>query len=52
VFLALFDAVWANNVIGFSVSEFDPGRDSRDTSLNLLGWLIEYTLLKAATRTP
>jgi arginase family enzyme len=49
VFLALFDAVWAGNVIGFSVSEFDPGRDMRDTSLNLLGWLIEYALLKAAT---
>jgi hypothetical protein len=34
-----------------SVSEFDPGRDVRDTGLNLLGWLVEYALLKAATRT-
>lgn len=49
-FLALFEAVWAGNVIGMSVSEFDPGRDVRDAGLNLLGWLVEYTLLKAATR--
>jgi arginase family enzyme len=51
-FLALFEAAWAGNVVGLSVSEFDPGRDARDASLNLLGWLIEYVLLKAATRTP
>ena len=51
-FLALFEAVWAGNVVGMSVSEFDPGRDVRDTGLNLLGWLVEYVLLKAATRTP
>lgn len=51
-FLALFDAVWSGNVAGLSVSEFDPGRDTRDASLNLLGWLIEYVLLKAATRMP
>jgi arginase family enzyme len=49
-FLALFDAVWAGNVAGLSVSEFDPGRDMRDAGLNLLGWLIEYALLKAAAR--
>jgi arginase family enzyme len=51
-FLALFEAVWSGKVVGMSVSEFDPGRDTRDASLNLLGWLVEYTLLKAATRTP
>jgi arginase family enzyme len=51
-FLALLECVWTRNVIGMSVSEFDPGRDTRDRSLNLLGWLIEYVLLKAATRTP
>ncbi|MBN9120201.1 MAG: arginase family protein [Planctomycetes bacterium] len=51
-FLALFEAVWGGNVVGMSVSEFDPGRDVRDTGLNLLGWLVEYVLLKAATRTP
>lgn len=45
-FLKLFDAAWADKVIGLSVSEFDPGRDVRDTSLELLGWLIEYALLK------
>lgn len=49
-FLALFEAAWSGNVVGLSVSEFDPGRDVRDLSLNLLGWLVEYTLLKAATR--
>lgn len=48
-FLALFEAVWSGNVVGLSVSEFDPGRDTRDTGLNLLGWLVEYVLLKAAT---
>jgi arginase family enzyme len=51
-FLALFEAVWAGNVAGMSISEFDPGRDVRDTGLNLLGWLVEYVLLKAASRTP
>ena len=50
-FLALFEAAWAGNVAGMSVTEFDPGRDVRDTGLNLLGWLVEYTLLKAAGRT-
>lgn len=49
-FLALFEAVWEGNVVGLSVTEFDPGRDVRDTGLNLLGWLVEYTLLKAAAR--
>ena len=34
------------NVAGVSVSEFDPGRDVRDLSLNLLGWLTERVLLK------
>ncbi len=51
-FLALFEAAWAGNVVGMSVTEFDPGRDVRDASLNLLGWLVEHTLLKAATRAP
>ena len=45
-FLALFDALWTGKVAGLSVSEFDPGRDIRDTSLNLLGWFIEYVLLR------
>jgi arginase family enzyme len=45
-FLKLLDAAWAGKVVGLSVSEFDPGRDLRDTGLNLLGWLIEYVLLR------
>lgn len=51
-FLALFEAAWEGNVAGVSVTEFDPGRDARDASLNLLGWLVEYVLLKAAARAP
>lgn len=51
-FLALFEAVWEGNVAGMSITEFDPGRDVRDTGLNLLGWLVEYTLLKVASRVP
>ena len=49
-FLALFEAVFEGNVVGMSATEFDPGRDARDAGLNLLGWLVEYTLLKAAAR--
>ena len=46
--LPLLDAVWSAKVVGVSVSEFDPGRDERDATLNLLGWLIERVLLKRA----
>lgn len=46
VLLKMLNAVWSERVVGFSVSEFDPGRDVRDTGLNLLGWLMEYVLLK------
>ena len=46
VFLRFLEAIWSPRVLGVSVSEFDPGRDVRDTSLNLLGWLIESLLLK------
>ena len=45
-FLKLLDAVWSGKVVGLSVSEFDPGRDVRDTGLELLGWLIEFVLLR------
>lgn len=45
-FLRLLDAVWSERVVGMSISEFDPGRDHRDQSLNLLGWLVEFVLLK------
>lgn len=44
--LAVLEAVWSHKVVGLSISEFDPGRDVRDTSLELLGWLIEYVLLR------
>jgi agmatinase len=44
--LKLLGAVWSERVAGLSVSEFDPGRDARDTGLNLLGWLLEWVLLK------
>lgn len=44
--LALLDAAWTGKVVGVSVSEFDPGRDVRDQTLNLLGWLTERVLLK------
>lgn len=50
-FLKLFDAAWSDKVVGFSVSEFDPAADVRDTGLNLLGWLLEFVLLKVAVRT-
>lgn len=33
------------NLLGISISEYDPGRDTRDQSLNLLGWLLEWLLL-------
>jgi len=35
--------------LGLSVSEFDPGRDHRDQTLNLLGWLLERALLHRAS---
>ena len=44
--LAVLDAAWSGKVVGLSVSEFDPGRDVRDTTLNLFGWLVERLLLK------
>lgn len=44
--LALLNAAWTGRVVGMSVSEFEPGRDIRDTSLNLLGWLLERQLLR------
>jgi arginase family enzyme len=45
-FFRLFDAVWSERVMGMSISEFDPGRDSHDRGLSLLGWLLEFVLLK------
>jgi arginase family enzyme len=44
--LKLIDAIGFDKLRGVSISEFDPGRDVRDASLNLLGWLLEWLLLK------
>ncbi len=44
--LAVVQAVWSDKLLGVSVSEFAPGRDDRDAGLNLLGWLLEWVLLK------
>ncbi len=44
--LKLLDAAFDGNVIGVSVSEFDPWRDTNDAGLNVLGWLIEWVLLR------
>lgn len=42
--LALIQAIGARRLLGISLSEFAPGRDHRDASLHLLGWLIEWLL--------
>jgi agmatinase len=44
--LKLLDAAFEGNVVGLSVSEFDPWRDTNDAGLNVLGWLIEWVLLR------
>ena len=44
--LRLIDAAFEGNVVGLSVSEFDPGRDRDDLALGTLGWLIEWALLR------
>lgn len=44
--VALLEELWSDKVIGMSISEFDPGRDEKDRSLRLLGWLVEWVLLK------
>jgi hypothetical protein len=35
-----------------SISEFDPGCDVRDASLQLLGWFVEYVLLRSRENEP
>lgn len=47
-FLAMLDAVWSKKIVGLSMSEFDPGRDVSDQTLQLLAWLLERVLLKWA----
>lgn len=44
--LKLLDAAFDGNVVGVSISEFDPWRDTNDAGLNVLGWLIEWVLLR------
>ncbi len=44
--LKLLDAIFEGNVVGLSVSEFDPWRDTNDAGLNVLAWLIEWALLR------
>ena len=48
--LGLIFAVWSDKVVGVSLSEFDPGRDERDRTLQLLAWLLERLLLKKYER--
>lgn len=43
--LSVLRWVWGPNVIGVCFSEFDPGRDDRDRSVQLAMWLIEQILL-------
>lgn len=43
---AVVDAVGTAKLVGLSVSEFDPGRDVRDATLQLLAWLLERVLLR------
>jgi arginase family enzyme len=44
--LRLLDALWGERVCGLAISEFDPGRDRDERSLQLLVWLMEWVLLK------
>ncbi len=44
--LRVVEAAWSPRVIGAALSEFDPARDQRDSSLGTLVWLIEYLLLR------
>jgi arginase family enzyme len=46
LFLRLLEAAWSDRVIGVALSEFDPGRDRDERSLQMLVWLLEYLLLK------
>ena len=43
--LGVVGAIGIGRLAGISVSEFDPGRDEHDRTLNLLAWWLEYLLL-------
>jgi agmatinase len=45
-FLAILQKCWSGKVMGLSISEYSPGRDVRESSLNFLGWFLEWALLK------
>jgi arginase family enzyme len=46
--LSVLSAIWSENIVGMSLSEFDPGRDRNDQSLGTLIWLMEWCLLRWA----
>jgi arginase family enzyme len=43
--LRLLVAVWSPRICGIAITEFDPGRDRDERSLQFLVWLIEWVLL-------
>jgi agmatinase len=51
-FLVILQKIWSEKILGISISEFTPGRDVRDASLNFLGWLLEWLLLKRFEKEP
>jgi arginase family enzyme len=46
ILLRLLEALWSERVCGVAISEFDPGRDRDERSLQLLVWLLEWVMLK------
>ncbi len=44
--LQMISAIDFDKLCGVSLSEFEPGRDVKNASLDLLGWLLEWLLLK------
>jgi len=47
MFLQVLTGIWnSEKLAGISISEFDPSLDKDGTGANLLGWLLEWLLLK------
>jgi agmatinase len=46
--LKIAESCWSEKLVGISISEFCPARDDRDRSLELLGWFVEWLLLRDA----
>jgi agmatinase len=44
----IFDTLAGPKLCGLSISEFSPGHDRQDTTLQLLAWFLERVLLKIA----